>query len=127
MFQDLTVYKQSYSLAISVHSVSRKLPQYLQFDLADQMRRAARSIPSNIAEGCGRNQSLADTVRFIKLARGSNDEIIFQLSFCRDTQLLREDLCKPLIDQYIANGKQLTALIKYHQHLIIQQSRKPGS
>ena len=50
-YRDLEVYQRSFRLALEIHKFSLTLSKELQFDLADQIRRASRSIPSNIAEG----------------------------------------------------------------------------
>ena len=50
-YKDLNVYRESYSLALDVSRITRKFPSAEQFELARQLRRAARSIPANIVEG----------------------------------------------------------------------------
>jgi len=109
--RDLDVYKRSYHLAIEIHKLSLKLPRYLQYDLGDQIRRASRSIPSNIAEGMGRAKSVKDKKNFLKDALGSNDEMLFNLEFMRDARLLDEKQFDYHSKEYIICGKQLHNLI----------------
>ena len=111
-YTDLDVYKRSYQLALKIHETSLTLPKILQFDLGDQIRRASRSIPSNIAEGYGRNKSKEDVLHFLKMSLGSNDEIIFNLNFMKDTKLISVESFEELYKEYVINGKQLYTLIE---------------
>jgi len=111
-FRDLEVYKRSYKLALDMHEVSFTLPKSLQYDLGDQLRRASRSIPANIAEGCGRYKSSKDTINFLRTALGSNYEVAFNLEFCMDAKLLKKDVVERFLKEYEILGKQLTMLIK---------------
>src|SRR3989339_1515350 len=80
-YKDLDVYQRSFACAIAIYKMSLEFPRYLQHDLADDIRRAARSIPSNIAEGYGRDKSSKDKINFLKTALGSCDEVLFNLNF----------------------------------------------
>ena len=110
--EDLDVYKRTYKLALEIHEVSFTLATHLQRDLGDQMRRASRSIPSNIAEGCGRAKSGKDTINFLRTALGSNDEMIFNLKFCRDVNLIDVERVNKFLAAYEITGKQLNKLIQ---------------
>jgi ribosomal protein L21 len=68
--QDLTVWQKSFDLAKKVYLSSRELPDSERFGIISQIQRAAFSIPSNIAEGCARNNR-GEYVHFIGIARGS--------------------------------------------------------
>jgi four helix bundle protein len=72
--RDLEVWNKAMDLAVSAHLIARSLPKHEQFALASQIRRAAGSIPANIAEGCGRGTT-RDLIRFIDIARGSLQEL----------------------------------------------------
>jgi len=74
LFQDLDVYKLSVAQAIDVHKLTLAFPKSEGYALADQMRRAAYSIPSNIAEGALRNAS-REYAHFLGIARGSCAEL----------------------------------------------------
>lgn len=112
LYKDLDVYKRSYRLAIEMHHFTRLLPQYLQFDIGDQVRRASRSIPSDIAEGYARNQSSKDTLVFLKRAQGSLDEVMFNLEFLKDTELISVEKYEYFLKEYTICGKQFTNLIR---------------
>lgn len=111
-YKDLEVYKRSYRLALDIHKFSLTLSKYLQFDIADQIRRASRSVPSNIAEGYARSMSNRDRTNFLKMALGSNEEMLFNLEFLKDAQLMDNTLYEKWVPEYISNGKQLFRLIE---------------
>lgn len=111
-YRDLEVYKRSYKLALEIHRFSLTLPPYLQYDLADQIRRASRSIPSDIAEGYARNQSIKDKTVFLKRSLGSVDELLFNLEFLKDTDLITKNKFEYFYSEYTICGKQLTNLIR---------------
>ena len=90
-YKDLDVYKRSYKLAVEIHKFSLRLPREYKFELADQIRRASRSISSNIAEGIGRNKSKKDIINLLRDALGSNDEMLFNLEFMKDVDLLKKE------------------------------------
>ena len=69
-FRDLNLWEKSMSLVTEVYKLIRKLPKEESYCLSDQMRRAAVSIPSNIAEGHARD-SQNDFLRFLSIAQGS--------------------------------------------------------
>ncbi|MDZ4216784.1 MAG: four helix bundle protein, partial [Candidatus Gracilibacteria bacterium] len=96
----IDVYQRSYRLAIEIHHFSLTLPSYLRYDLSDQMRRASRSIPSNIREGLMRNKSNKDKVNFLRTAIGSNDEILFNLDFLKDSELMEEKRFQYFVSEY---------------------------
>ena len=77
-YKDLIVWQKGISLAKLVYDLTRGFPIEEKFGIVAQMRRAAISIPSNIAEGYGR-QSLMDYLRFLRTARGSLAELDTQL------------------------------------------------
>jgi len=77
-YRDLVVWQKSMDFAEHVYRVLRKFPSEERFALCDQLRRAVVSIPSNIAEGRGRDTS-RDFARFLTLARGSLNEVATQL------------------------------------------------
>ena len=111
-YKDLDVYKRAYKLAIEIHKFSLRLPREYKFELADQIRRASRSIPSNIAEGISRNKSKKDIVNLLRDAFGSNNEMLFNLEFMKDTDLLKKEKFDYFFDEYTICGKQLFNLIK---------------
>ncbi len=111
-YKDLEVYKRSFRLAIEIHKLSLTLPKQFQFDLSDQIRRASRSIPSDIAEAFARAKSNKDRVNLLSDAAGSNEEMIFNLEFMREVNLISQNKYRALLDEYTINGKQLFRLIQ---------------
>ena len=82
-FMGLDVWKKSKRLAGEIKRITKKLPKYEKFELADQMRRAADSTPSNISEGYGRN-GRNEYLHFLGVAQGSNNELITQIYLCHE-------------------------------------------
>lgn len=79
-YRQLDVWHAADLLATKVYDIATALPQNEKYELAAQLRTAAVSIPSNIAEGCGRGSD-PDFERFLSIAAGSTSEIEYQLSF----------------------------------------------
>lgn len=111
IYKELDVYKRAYKLALEIHKFSFTLPKELQFDLADQIRRASRSIPSNIAEGFSKQSSKKELISFLKISLGSNDEVLFNLDFLKDSQLISAEKYMYFFNEYTICGKQLNRLI----------------
>lgn len=77
-YKNLKVWQNAISLTMRIYDVADKFPNYERYGLANQMERAAVSIPSNIAEGCGR-QSDKEFYYFLHIAKGSMYELQTQL------------------------------------------------
>ena len=77
-FRDLLVWQRAMQLTVAIYSLTKDFPREELYGLTSQIRRAAVSIPSNIAEGQGR-QSTGEFKNFIGIARGSNFELQTQL------------------------------------------------
>lgn len=82
-FKELKVWQKSRKLVKEVYLITKKFPKEEQYGLTSQVRRAAVSIPSNIAEGCGRKTD-KDTKRFFDIAQGSSFEIETQIILAHD-------------------------------------------
>ena len=83
-YQDLEVYRKAYRVSLSIHRMSLTLPKFEQMEIGSQIRRASKSVALNIAEGYGRNLSLSDFKRFLKISLGSCNEVLACLEYCRD-------------------------------------------
>lgn len=94
-YRDLQVWQRSKALAVEIYRVTAAFPQRDQYSLADQMRRAAVSIPSNIAEGHIRRSSKV-FARHIDIALGSAAELSTQLEIARDVGYLAESVYQTL-------------------------------
>jgi len=75
----LRVFRESEELALRVYRIAKHFPMEERFGLAQQLRRAAVSIGSNIAEGCGRGSGNRELLRYLSIALGSATELEFQL------------------------------------------------
>ena len=109
-FHKLAVWQKSHPLALAVYRHTQHFPTEERYGLTNQIRRAAISIPSNIAEGCGRSSD-ADFGRFLQIAFGSASELQYQLLLARDLGYLPESVYPTLNAQVIEVKKMLTALI----------------
>jgi four helix bundle protein len=88
--RDLIAWQRAMELAERVYAVATELPESERFSLSQQLRRAAVSVPSNIAEGHGRH-SRKDYVKFLRIARGSLAELSTQLELATRLKLVRSD------------------------------------
>ena len=99
------------NVATMIYSLVKKLPKEKLFALSDQMRRAAVSIPSDIAEGQARN-STREFLQFLAIARGSKAELETQLLLCVQVNYLAPKDISEVMEQLQEVGKMLHALTK---------------
>jgi four helix bundle protein len=97
-YKDLKVWQQGRLLVKRIYDISRSFPDDERYGLTNQIRRAAVSIPSNLAEGHSRN-STKDYVRFISIAIGSLAEVETQLLLACDLSYCTESELQPLFKQ----------------------------
>jgi four helix bundle protein len=97
-FKDLWVWKTGMQLLKPIYQVTRKLPKEEQYGLVSQLRRAAVSVPSNIAEGWGRNKR-GYLLLGLSYSRGSLHEIETQLLACVELEFLTHEDVQPLLDK----------------------------
>ena len=110
-YQDLHVWQKARLLAKRVYEVTDALPAHEQYGLTQQLRRAAVSIPSNIAEGYGRG-GRQDYVRFLKTARGSLYELQTQLLLAQDFGYLSEQQVAAVMQHAAQCSQVLHGLIR---------------
>lgn len=110
-FEDLIVWQQAMLLARETYKLVKFLPVEERYALSDQMRRAAVSIPSNIAEGQARNTS-KEFIQFLHIAKGSNAELITQLLLCVDFGYLTEEQIQHARQLSYKVAQLLSALIR---------------
>ena len=110
-FQRLEVWTRAHRLALDVYRATSAMPPGERYGLTAQMRRAAVSITSNIAEGCGRGTE-ADFGRFLHLAAGSANELESQLLLARDLGYIDGDTAERLSRDRSEVKKMLVALIR---------------
>ena|SRR2546421_3321123 len=114
-YKTLDAWQQSMQLAKEIYLLTRNYPKEEMYGLTSQSKRAAISVPSNIAEGCGR-QYKKDSIQFFFVARGSLYELETLLNIAVMVEIVGEDQFNqftPLIDKCI---KVLNGLIRYYEN-----------
>ena len=112
-FEDLEVFQRAYRVSLGVHRASLAFPSIEQRVLADQMRRASKSICSNIAEGYGRQKhSKAEFKRFLWMATGSADEMRVWARYAFDLGYIDESLWLEWRDEYQVIARMLQGLAR---------------
>ena len=110
-FEDLVVFQLAYKISLEIHKSSLGFPQIEQYGLADQIRRASKSICANLAEGFGKqNFSAKEFKRYIAIALGSSDEMRVWLRYCLDLQYITEAEWTHWKDSYKEVSKMLQGL-----------------
>jgi four helix bundle protein len=110
-YNELSVWRKSVDLVVQVYAASMLLPREEVFGLQSQMRRAAVSIPCNIAEGQGRTEK--DYRRFVLQARGSILELETEIVICERLGFLRAETAAELREQTGEIGRMLNGLLRY--------------
>jgi four helix bundle protein len=110
-FDDLEVFQRAYRVSLDLHRASLAFPTIEQYALADQIRRASKSICGNIAEGFGkRRRSTAEFKRYLLMAIGSADEMQVWLRYCSDLEYIGQKECATWRDEYRQIAKMLQGL-----------------
>jgi len=97
-FTDLTVWKKAHSFVLSVYRLTTAFPKSEIYGLTSQIRRAAISIPANIAEGF-KKRSNADKVRFMNIAQGSLEECRYYLILAKDLEYANTEGLSAQLDE----------------------------
>jgi len=108
-FRDLRVWSAGIDLVEEVHRLTQLFPQYEIYSLANQMRRASVSIPSNIAEGHAR-EHLKEYLHHLSIAQGSLAELVTQIEIAFRLGYMAKDHCNQIVDKTESLGKQIRAL-----------------
>ena len=111
-FEDLDVFRRAYGLSLDLHQASLQFPKIEQFHgLADQVRRASKSICANIAEGFGKQRrSSAEFKRYLLMAIGSADEMQVWAMYCADLGYVDRDTSGRWRDEYRQIARMLQGL-----------------
>lgn len=109
-YRDLLVWQKSIALVTSVYGFTSRFPKEETYGLTSQIRRSAVSVPSNIAEGYGR-QSTQDYIRFLQISRGSLFELQTQLEIARNLDFLSLDSFDKLYESTREIERMLSSLI----------------
>jgi four helix bundle protein len=110
-FRNLKVWEKAHVLTLDIYRASKSFPREEMYGLTSQMRRAAVSIGSNIAEGACRKGDI-EFARFLQMAIGSASEVEYQLLLARDLEMLKTSDYQPLSEGTIGVKRMLASLIK---------------
>ncbi len=114
-YRDLVVFQEAYRLALELHKETiERFPQHENYELGSQLRRASKSVAINMAEGYGKRtkESVKEFVRFLRVAQGSADEVMVELTFSRDLGYISEANFNRYSEGYDKIGRQLSKLIE---------------
>ena len=109
-YKDLKVWEKAHQFTLKVYEATRSFPKEEIYGLTNQLRRAAFSIPANIAEGCGKNTK-NDFANFLNIALGSANESEYFLILSNDLQYLKQDIYEVLFNNINEVKAMLIALI----------------
>ncbi len=110
-FRQLKVWEKSHQLALAIYQTTKNFPKEELYGLTSQIRRASMSIPTNIAEGCGKFTD-ADFARFLQIAMGSASETEYQLLLSHDLGFLTKTQYDQLNADVTEVKRMLASLLK---------------
>lgn len=110
-YTDLAVWQKSMQLVTQVYKITSDFPKEERYSLVDQMRRAAVSIPSNIAEGHSR-KSKADFSKFLRISMGSVTELETQVMISRNLEYLSEKVMNQVLENSLEIKKMIQGLVR---------------
>ncbi len=111
-YTELDVWKKARLFASSIYLLTAKFPKDEIYGLTSQLRRCAISIPSNIAEGSGRNH-IKETIHLLSIARGSLYELETQLYISKDVAIITEDQLNICLNEIEGLGKLINGYMRY--------------
>lgn len=111
----MKVWEKSHRLAVLVYRITKDFPKEELYGLTCQIRRSAMSIPTNIAEGCGR-EGATELARFLQIAMGSSSELEYQLLLSRDLGFLSSEVYSSLQADLEEIKQMLSSLIQKVRH-----------
>lgn len=111
-YKELDVWKESRKLVKYIYSLIHEFPDDEKFGLSSQMKRSSISIPSNIAEGIGR-QTKKETRQFFYISKGSLYELETQLYLAFDLEFINSKQLNSILEQLVLTRKLIIGFIKY--------------
>ncbi len=109
-YKDLKVYERSYKAAVRMYQISSTFPSEEKYGLTSQIKRAATSIPLNIAEGYGKRESAAEFKRFLSMAIGSCNEMQVLTDLIKDLDFIDSKLHEKIVKEYDEIVRMLAVL-----------------
>ena len=110
-FRELQIWQRSHRLTLAIYKATKQFPREELYGLTSQLRRACSSIPTNIAEGCGRDGD-AELARFVQIAMGSASEVEYQLLLARDLEYLNVDEYQKLNNELVEIKRMINAFLQ---------------
>jgi four helix bundle protein len=110
-FREIKVWQKAHALTMQIYKATAAFPREEIYGLTSQMRRSASSIPTNIAEGCGRGSN-ADLARFLQIGLGSASELEYQILLAHDLAFLPTPVYDSLQRGVVEVKRMLTPLIQ---------------
>ncbi|MGO9517604.1 MAG: four helix bundle protein [Candidatus Korobacteraceae bacterium] len=123
-YKDLVVWRRSHTLTLTLYRATESFPKSEMFGLTSQIRRAVASIPTNLAEGCGRWGD-GDMGRFVQIAMGSASEVDYQLVLAKDLGYLQKAEWEGLAAEVSEIRRMLTVFYKRIRRVPQGQSAQP--
>jgi len=114
-YKELEVWKESKELVKLIYKITESFPKSEQFGLTNQIRRGAVSIPSNIAEGIGRNH-VKDTIQFLYVSRGSIYELETQIILAFELSLISNEDYNKTVEKIHLCMKLISGFINYYEN-----------
>ncbi|WP_273275514.1 four helix bundle protein [Maribacter polysiphoniae] len=109
-YKKYTIWQLGHEITLDIYKLSKDLPKEERYEIISQIKRASYSIPSNIAEGCGRETD-KEFKHFLIIARGSTTELEYFLILIRDLKYIDNQTFESLNNKVNKLGKNLTSLI----------------
>ena len=109
--EELDALKLSHEMTLAVYKITKTLPEEEKFGLVSQMRRAAYSVPMNLAEGANRLNT-KEYRQFVGIAKGSAGELKYQILLAKDLGYITVDKYKEICTNYERISQMLTGLVK---------------
>ena len=110
-FRTLKVWEKAHALTLAIYKAMEKFPKQEMYALTSQIQRAAVSIPTNIAEGCGKDSD-AELKRYFVIAMGSASELEYLLLLAHDIGYLQTDIYQSMTKDLVEIRKMLNAFIQ---------------
>ena len=110
-FKKLKIWEKAHNLTLEIYKITKGFPKEEQYGLTSQLRRACASIPTNIAEGCGRDGD-KEFKRFLQIAMGSACEVEYLVLLTKDLKYIKNNEAEIIQKEIVTLKKMISTLIK---------------